>query len=179
MHAASVHPEPGSNSRANCIQTAVAVKILFVELVWLFILCWVCPESVIDSRFFFQRNFEILHKLCLYFNLLLFNCQWSARFSPPFQCRVLHSLTIISQPFAFVKGFFKTFLSFFDFFQAASLDSLQSGCEAHYITFGSLCQVPFQKFFQLFFVISCALSSLRLPARWQLAYYSTSIPFCQ
>ena len=150
MHAASVHPEPGSNSRANCIET-FRLKSYFVELVWLFILCWVCPESVIDSRFFFQRNFEILnHKLCLYFNLLLFNCQWSARLSPLFQCRVLHSPTIISQPFAFVKGFFKTFLSFFDFFQAVLPDSLQSGCEVHYITFGSLCQVPFQKFFQLF-----------------------------
>ena len=80
------------------------------------------------------------------------------------QCRVLHSLTIISQPFPFVKGFFKTFLSFFVFFQAVFLDSLQSGCEAHYITFGSLCQVPFQKFFQLFFVISCAPSRFRLPA---------------
>ena len=32
------------------------------------------------------------------------------------QCRVLHSPTIISQPFAFVKGFFKTFLSFFRLF---------------------------------------------------------------
>ena len=34
MHAASVHPEPGSNSRANCIQT-FRLKSYFVELVWL------------------------------------------------------------------------------------------------------------------------------------------------
>ena len=35
-------------------------KSWFLELVWLFILCWVCLKSVIDLRFLFQRNFEIL-----------------------------------------------------------------------------------------------------------------------
>ena len=55
MHAASVHPEPGSNSRANCIQTASAAQILFVELVWLFTclsMCFVRDRQSI----FFQRN---------------------------------------------------------------------------------------------------------------------------
>ena len=67
------------------------VKTLVSRACLALILCWVCLESVIDSRFLFQRNFEILiTSFCLYFNLLLFNCQWSARslssaiFKPPF-----------------------------------------------------------------------------------------------
>ena len=125
----------------------LSVKTLFVELVWLFILCWVCLKSVIDLRFLFQRNFEILnHKLCLYFNLLLFNCQWSARtFRSLFQCRVLRSLTIISHRFRFVKGFFKSFLkTFFNRFSA--------GAEVpeYYITSSRVSQEVCQKFFQLF-----------------------------
>ena len=38
MHAASVHPEPGSNSRYHCIKTTVVDSILFIELLLLAIL---------------------------------------------------------------------------------------------------------------------------------------------
>ena len=44
MHAASVHPEPGSNSRTNCIST-VPVNIKCVELVALFYFLSMHPVS--------------------------------------------------------------------------------------------------------------------------------------
>ena len=139
---------------------------------------------MIDSRFLFQRNFEILnHKLCLYFNLLLFNCQWSAADRSALG-RVLRDLIIIPHLFRFVKGFFKSFLSFFQELFQPFLTTRQPGGEVpeYYITFSRVCQEVFQKFFQLFFVIlfrGCLPLSLLATARWQLAYYSTFIPICQ
>ena len=159
----------------------LSVKTLFVELVWLFILCWVCLKSVIDLRFLFQRNFEILnHKLCLYFNLLLFNCQWSAADSSALS-RVLRDLIIIPHPWPFVKRFLKSFLSFFQelfstafqperkclsiiphslafvkrFFKSFFknfFNRFSAGAEVpkYYITSSRVCQEVFQKFFQLF-----------------------------
>ncbi len=63
-----------------------------------------------------------------------------------FVCRVLHSLTIISHPFRFVKGFFK---SFFKFFSKTFFNHFPAGAEVpeYYITFSCVCQEVFQKFF--------------------------------
>ena len=67
MHAASVHPEPGSNSRYNCIKTCLQARSNLSSLICSFYFCL--------SSILFQ-NCEILyfHTLCfrilaLYFSL--------------------------------------------------------------------------------------------------------------
>ena len=109
MHAASVHPEPGSNSRANCIQTAVAVKIFCRACLALYTLL---SMSRIRDRFeiLFSKKFrDSLHKLCLYFNLLLFNCQWSARFSPLFSAVFWTAWLLYHNRSHLSRGFSKLF----------------------------------------------------------------------
>ena len=80
--------------------------------------------SRIRDRFeiLFSKKFRdsFASSFCLYFDLLLFNCQWSARFSP------LLSAPCFAQPehyitaFCFCQGVFQNFFQvFFDFFQAA------------------------------------------------------------
>ena len=93
--------------------------------------------------------------------------------TPLFACCFLHSLAIIPHSVAFVKGFSKTFLSFF-----APLSKPERKCPnsiPHSLAFVK----RFFKSFLTFFVISFRSVSLRLPARGQLAYYSTSPSFCQ
>ena len=103
MHAASVHPEPGSNSQTNCISSAVAVRSL--------------SELFILASFTFLKSFFLLvltdfvfalAKFALYFFYLLFNCQVS----------IAHlfyvSLSIISPSNPFVNSFLKIFQNFFD-----------------------------------------------------------------
>ena len=124
----------------------LSVKTLFVELVWLFILCWVCPESVIDSRFFFQRNFEILSHQA--FACTLISCcsivndpRGFLRYSVPCFAQPEHYIT----SFPICQGVFqKFFKNFFNHFSA--------GAEVpdYYITSSRVCQEVFQKFFQLF-----------------------------
>ena len=180
MHAASVHPEPGSNSRANCIYTVSGLNLLCRACLALYTFS---SMSRIRDRFeiLFSKKFRdsFASSFCLYFNLLLFNCQWSARLSPLFQCRVLHSPTIISQPFAFVKGFFKTFLSFFRLFSSRSPRLLAERMWSTLYHIRFTLSSTFSKVFSTFFVISCALSLSRSPARWQLAHYSTFDFICQ
>ena len=116
MHAASVHPEPGSHSRTNCISTSSRMtKPFYSSRFWLFLLFCVC-RSVLPKRFSFQRN--------LRFRTCLFACTSS----PVVQLSMInrHSLSrsdlsspsrsdsIIIPPFApFVKYFFKSFLKTF------------------------------------------------------------------
>ena len=93
----------------------------------------------------------------MYFYLLLFNCQGSIALTlVSAATRLRESLSIIPQSFAFVKRFFKTFLSFFNFF----FQTLGLGC---YRFCGNLDIIPhlldfvkrffksFLKFFQGFF----------------------------
>ena len=97
MHAASVHPEPGSNSQTNCISST--------EVVWF---VWAIYSSFL---YFFRVVFSlVLTDFCirtcffifaLYFYLLLFNCQGSIA-STRFASKALllyHILTALSIPF--------------------------------------------------------------------------------
>ena len=142
----------------------LSVKTLFVELVWLFILCWVCLKSVIDLRFLFQRNFEILnHKLCLYFNLLLFNCQWSARTFRSLQSRFARldyyttSLTVCQEVFE----------KFFEFFQELFSTAFQPERKCPSIISHPLAFVKrfFKSFFN-FFRVSFLRVALAVTRSW-------------
>ena len=105
MHAASVHPEPGSNSQTNCISSAVSRSDSFE----LFILAFFTFLELC-SLWFWQILFSHL-LFALYFFYLLFNCQVSIR-------SLCESLSIISLLFYLVKRFFKTFSKIFSrFFQ--------------------------------------------------------------
>ena len=73
MHAASVHPEPGSNSQTNCISSAVSRSDSFE----LFILAFFTFLELC-SVWFWQILFSHL-LFALYFFYLLFNCQVSIR----------------------------------------------------------------------------------------------------
>ena len=128
MHAASVHPEPGSNSRANCIWTVTGLNLVCRACLALYTLL---SMSRIRDRFeiLFSKKFRdsFASSFCLYFNLLLFNCQWSARIPPLFQCRVFRDLIIIPHLFPFVKRFLKSFSKIFAvFFRFSSLPHLGS-----------------------------------------------------
>ena len=105
MHAASVHPEPGSNSRIFVFNLAFASSNHFECYLSFSYFCLSCICSL--------RNFRVpfLHiLLCLYFSLRcsIFNDRFAARFRDSF--------VIISQTFLIVNTFFKSFLIFLKFF---------------------------------------------------------------
>ena len=102
MHAASVHPEPGSNSLMFCIYSP-RIPPRLIHQSDLFLLFYLFRVS-----FFFKRISESLHFLCF---VLLFNFQWAAR-RPLFgtACLLYHFSTTLSIPFP------KLFLPFFWFF---------------------------------------------------------------
>ena len=106
MHAASVHPEPGSNSLINCILSSSEAKIFFSQS---------CSSALLlfVRVFFSKRIFKssvFVHFLSLNFFSSLFNFQGSFTLAPA-EC-----LAIISSTPLIVKGFFKVFLKFFSFF---------------------------------------------------------------
>ena len=77
------------------------------------ILFRVCPESVIDSRFFFQRNSRFFRTKL--FACTLISCCSIVNDLKLFQLlsRVLRDLFIIPHPLEFVKRFLKSFSTFF------------------------------------------------------------------
>ena len=149
MHAASVHPEPGSNSRANCIST-VSGSNLVCRACLALILFRVCLESVIDSRFLFQRNSRFFRTnfACTFISCCsIVNDLRKALAS--LRC-FSHSLAIIPHSLALVKRFFKSFLK--NFFAVFSWLHLACGRPArgqlaYYSTFVFICQAVFCKFF--------------------------------
>ena len=152
MHAASVHPEPGSNSRANCIWTVTGLNLVCRACLALYTLL---SMSRIRDRFeiLFSKKFRdsFASSFCLYFNLLLFNCQWSARIPPLFQRRVFRDLFIIPHLFPFVKRFLKSFSKIFAVFFCFQLAAVfvAARCQlAYYSTFVFICQAVFDNFFQ-------------------------------
>ena len=101
MHAASVHPEPGSNSQTNCISSAVAVRFLSE----LFILAFFTFLELCSLWFW-----QILYSHLLFcFVLLSSVVQLSSFNRAPFCER----LSIISLSFHFVKYFLKISLKIF------------------------------------------------------------------
>ena len=116
------------------------------------ILFRVCPESVIDSRFFFQRNSRFfrtklfactLISCCSIINDL---CELLTR------GRVLRDPFIISHPFRFVKGFLKSFFNFFAVLSNRAVDSSRRSARLLYHIFLILSR-GFLKVFSTFFVI--------------------------
>ena len=103
MHAASVHPEPGSNSLKNGIYCLSAVHS-FLELAYLsFLLLFRVSKFVRDS---FTRTFVFLPSWCSKF--LLFNFQ-----RPIASRRLAVSFISIHQSFRFVMRISKLFSLFF------------------------------------------------------------------
>ena len=147
MHAASVHPEPGSNSRSVCINTRCKQVLFPASRTNLFLLRAFALSflysllSIVSLRIF---EFRISHILS--FSMLctssLFYCSFVKDRCPPLG----DSLYIIPRPSAFVKGFFK---SFFDFFQAVRLlrgiRSRSSRQLVYSITFHMICQAFFAR----------------------------------
>ena len=108
MHAASVHPEPGSNSRTNYISSPFGVETLS-SCFWLFLLFWVCFLNFEAS--FFKEIWDFALAFLLVLLLLLFSCQWSisaALFGLP-----QRDSPIIPHPLGLVNRFFQSFLNFF------------------------------------------------------------------
>ena len=119
-----------------------------------------------------ESHFRVSRSLCTFSSLVV-------QFSRTIACLplALCDLFIISHFLAFVKGFCKSFLSFFlKLFRLAVLGFARLR-PLYYITFSSVCQEVFQKFFRKF------LRVIRKPfeklSRWQLIYYSTFFSLCQ
>ena len=116
MHAASVHPEPGSNSRMFVSKISQRRSQISIRAWLLFTFC-LSSISLRIVEFRSHTIHESLHVQCLYFPLVV---QFSMT---DFRPRSLRSLIIISQPDPFVKGFFKLFWNFFKLFFQPLLNS--------------------------------------------------------
>ena len=79
----------------------------------------------------------------------------------------------------FCQGVFQNFFKFFRLFSSLFLELFFRADVMHIISHSVHFVKYLFKSFSTFFVISCALSLSRSPARGQLAYYSTSPSFCQ
>ena len=120
MHAASVHPEPGSNSRKICINTTYTAVPIFFRA---------CSALIYSLEFLLQKNFEIrifaLTLLCTYLCCSIFKDQCrltfpsrqAFRLTAPFPC----DLYILPLPLPFVKPFSKVFSTFFALSKLASI----------------------------------------------------------
>ena len=123
MHAASVHPEPGSNSRTNCISTPLGVEtFISPSALALTLLFRVWSMLVKASTLFFLGIFE---KFALALLVLI---------SPVVQlsminilATLLRSLNSISHRSRFVNRFSKSFFNFFStFFKARCAAAFRS-----------------------------------------------------
>ena len=120
MHAASVHPEPGSNSRTNCISTPLGVEtFISPSALALTLLFRVWSMLVKASTLFFLGIFE---KFALALLVLI---------SPVVQlsminilATLLRSLNSISHRSRFVNRFSKSFFKFFQLFSKPLSKSL-------------------------------------------------------
>ena len=144
MHAASVHPEPGSNSRMFVFNLAYASSNHFECYLSFSYFCLSCICSL--------RNFRVpfLHiLLCLYFSLRcsIFNDRFAALFRDSF--------VIISHLFPFVNTFFKSFSTFFK--MQFRFPFLGTACPLYHITFPL--SIPFFNFFEIFLEPETAVNS--------------------
>ena len=110
MHAASVHPEPGSNSRLKSLYLSYLLfycsHLGIVEISWL-------PSFLSFLVFlYFLSYFRTLYYLSIVVQFSRINCA-------PLRFLSGERLTIISHTFTFVKHFFKSFFDFFSFVQTA------------------------------------------------------------
>ena len=153
MHAASVHPEPGSNSQTICISSALAVRF-FVWAIYLsfFYFLELCSLLLVFDRSVFRTCFILL---CT----SIFCCS-----IVKVQFRTLcERLTIISHLNRFVNRFFEFFSIFFG--ELLSYDIQFSAAvlrQLHYsTTFLNFCQLLFPFFFH--FVYSFNFNNFYIP----------------
>ena len=119
MHAASVHPEPGSNSRYHCIKTCVATRFnLYIEL--LLLAFYFCLSSILV--WIVRDPLHILYMLCT--SLLLFNFQGSFAAACATAWLLYHNRLALSIPFWKVFYFFSRFFSRWLRFATLLSDSL-------------------------------------------------------
>ena len=166
MHAASVHPEPGSNSLKNCIWSNYSVDLWFSHPVPL-------PEAYRPSsgwpgsypRLCFSP-LDIFLRVNLMFssftlNLPFVRVQKNCRV--PFNTYMFPcSMLVLSSCCSIFNDRFLTPL-------VAEPD--------YYITTRSVCQGVFQTFLKFFQIVFP--TALELPFSARLAYYTTPCPFCQ
>ena len=109
MHAASVNPEPGSNSLKNCISYLYpkAESIPYLELF--------CLSFFLLLEYFFSMCFnEIpLHFSVLKKNFLLFNFQWPSANRLRSACLLYYIISFLSRGFLNFFMFFYHILFFF------------------------------------------------------------------
>ena len=108
MHAASVHPEPGSNSLKNCILYAVAHKTFFRAKILSFSYFFEYYSMCFLTRFLTHLLFS--QKFCFRNSVVQFS-RIDAR-----EASLRDSFAIISHHFPFVNTFFQIFLGFFGLF---------------------------------------------------------------
>ena len=158
MHAASVHPEPGSNSRNHGIKTfrRMIQSVCFRVFLLAFVLLLKSSNSL-------ERIYEIMFAhtklICFVLHLLLFSFQRSMRPADP-----ALPVRIPSVPLC-----------------AFSLRQ-----PIYYTTFRSVCQGVFEKFFEVFFqtsfpspLIARFFQQYPCPSTGALDYYTTFLPVCQ
>ena len=139
MHAASVHPEPGSNSRMFVFNLASASSNHFECFFLSF--SYFCLSCICSLRNFRVPFSHIL--ICLYFSLRcsIFNDRFAAFFRDSF--------VIISHRFPFVNRFFEIFLSFFknlfSRYNIIKLSVFWTACILYHIVY--FLSIPFKKNF--------------------------------
>ena len=107
MHAASVHPEPGSNSRKMFIISKVSLGYNSSSYFFLASFTLLSIYSLVLTRS------ALAYFFALYFSLVVQFSMTKALFLPP--CRA-DSLTIIPHHFSFVNTFFEIFFVFLKVF---------------------------------------------------------------
>ena len=123
MHAASVHPEPGSNSRNHCIKTtkvSLGQSNLFCFRVLLLASFTFCLSSILILRIS-EIRFKLL--IALYFSLVV---QFSRIISPPLLRQLEYYTTFLRLCQYLLQKFFHLFSGFSRLFVITALlaDSL-------------------------------------------------------
>ena len=111
MHAASVHPEPGSNSRKYCILSPFGVKIYFRAFVAL--LLFVSSSFLV--RIVRDSTSHFLCLLCTYLFVVQFSMTVRSASQPRSRLRSRGDSIIISHRLDFVNSFFHFFIVFLFF----------------------------------------------------------------
>ena len=106
MHAASVHPEPGSNSRIICINSSLSRCNYHSSFFSSFF--YFCLSSILYKEFLTRSLSHYTFFALYFFNLLLFNFQWPISLSSK-----IYSFVIISQTISLCQVLFSLFLKLF------------------------------------------------------------------
>ena len=145
MHAASVHPEPGSNSLWVVINRSLSRPLILFRSSY----SWV-KKKLTSSIYIFEPpcGSGDTHVVLLCF-VLFSVVQFSMSVS--LSCPLGDSFAMITHLFPFVKRFFELFSSFFNFFALTSYSMLRVTTArsqlAYLTTFLSFCQLLFSFFF--------------------------------